>query len=123
MLRLAIALLVILLSSVGSRAGTAAELAENCTEMVRGSEIANYSTNRFKAGQCAGFITGVVQMNELYRRTFRTDRPYFCLPDKFTAGEGIDTVYAYFRSNPSAKQLTAISAVIAAFERAYPCRQ
>jgi hypothetical protein len=105
-----------------AQAFTAEELFRQCSELVRAWENPNAQFKAVQSGRCVGYISGVVDLNELaYQDRHTGGKPRFCPPDRLGNEQVVRIVHKHLKDNPSLLHFSAVSQVLLALTRAFPC--
>ena len=74
----------------------------------------------FNQGICLGYLAGVVDHASGAAASGHST-PRFCVPEDFRLADGVSVYVTYMDGNRAARSALATTAVLTAFERAYPC--
>ena len=107
-----VGLAVVLLLSAQSQAGyySGSDLLQRCE-----------SDSNVEFGMCAGYIMGVVDLQDALLQWSELDEPYFCVPDSANSGQLMKVVTKYLNEGPERLHLAASNSIANALYYAFPC--
>lgn len=79
----------------------------------------------FDAGQCIGWVTGVLWANRLYEVMLadaKPKAPLFCAPSNATNGQAVLVLMKYLRNHPERLSEHELALTFDAFGEAWPCK-
>lgn len=78
---------------------------------------------RYEAGFCLGYISGVYDLNASYQKDLKVPNPYFCAPDRgVTNGQNARILINYLEEHPEKLRQGNLNLTLAAFIDAFPCQ-
>lgn len=97
-------------------------LLHSCEILLNWSVDQPSSGDRYDAGFCLGYISGVYELNAAYQKDHRVTKPYFCAPDRgVTNGQNASIVTNYLEDHPEKLKQGNLKLTLAAFMNAFPC--
>jgi DNA-binding transcriptional LysR family regulator len=109
--------------SAPANALTGEELLQHCDGILRAWGNSAAKVSDFQSGKCVGYLTGVVEMNELdYQDRGSGRKPRFCPPDYLGNEQVVRIVAKHLREHPELLHFSAVSQSMLALGRAFPCR-
>lgn len=117
-----IAVLITLLSMQGSVIASESRLLRSCEILITWKNPDHSNEDRYDAGFCLGYISGVYELNTAYQRAGKVEKPFFCAPEKgVTNGQNVSILINYLEDHPDKLQDGNLQLTLAAFMEAYPC--
>jgi len=80
--------------------------------------------DRYDAGFCLGYISGVYDLNSAYQKNRKVNNPFFCAPERgVTNGLNASIVINYLEDHPEKLHQGNLDLTLAAFMDAFPCEK
>lgn len=107
----------------------AATLSDACKDALTVSSKSAKVTAAMKenARVCAGYVSGVLDANQLMKAAFlktenyKTLSMFYCLPDGFTTQRAVELFVPWLEKNAKFREQAAANAIILALREAHPC--
>jgi hypothetical protein len=108
--------------SAMAEGGDGNELLRQCQYYIKLADGGAVRTDvHFDAGECSGFVEGVVASTFFYSNDLKKDEK-FCVPGTVTYSQSVRVVVKYLKDNPKQLNKSRTGLVWAALKDAYPCK-